>query len=175
MSQHKHNVETMAEQLALQYTVSPPVDVDRIAQQLGLPVFTQQLQQDVSGLLIKQNGQIFCFVNSHDHRKRQRFTIGHELGHFVLGHLNHSTDPVHIDKGNYAIFRDSKSKTGLVSTEVDANQFSAALLMPRQLIESSLKRFGSGPYSDAHVTALAEEFNVSEQAMALRLARLKYI
>lgn len=175
MSLGKKNVEVIAEQLAMKYTVSAPVDVEQIATSEGLPVFHQQLQQDVSGLLIRQNGQTFCFVNSQDHERRQRFTLGHELGHFLLGHLNQTNDPVHVDKGNFVVFRDSKSRTGLVPIEVEANRFSAALLMPRQLIEISIKNFGDGPYNDAHITALAEEFNVSEQAMTLRLARLGYI
>ena len=34
-----------------------------------------------------QGEQIFILINPHDQQPRQRFTIFHELGHYLLGHL----------------------------------------------------------------------------------------
>lgn len=169
-------ISQLAEELAAKYSSEPPIDVERVARGEGLLVFSQELQPDVSGILVRQEDQTFCFINSKDNKRRQRFSLGHELGHFVLGHLKNSKDQVHIDKAHVAImYRDKNSRTGRMRDEIDANQFAAALLMPTKMVSLALKELGPGPYRDLDITFLAEKFLVSEQAMTLRLGNLRYI
>lgn len=64
----------------------------------------------------------------------QRFTGGHELGHFILKHHPSIDDEA-------AIFRSNDATAGVFDLqEVQANSFSSQLLMPRWLIASHMTR-----------------------------------
>ena len=63
-----------------------PVPVDKIAQHLGINIVSVQIPSQLSGALIRANGNVGITVNSTHHLHRQRFTIAHELGHFYLKH-----------------------------------------------------------------------------------------
>ena len=64
-------------------------------------------------------------VNEDHHSNRQRFSIAHEIAHFVLHHGD-----TYIDKGYRVHFRDLESGSGTKREEMEANAFAAALLMP---------------------------------------------
>ncbi|OLC99113.1 MAG: hypothetical protein AUH86_03175 [Acidobacteria bacterium 13_1_40CM_4_58_4] len=66
--------------------LNPPVNVERIARSLGLPVIYGELGDDISGLLVSNAEQSCDVVNEDDPPNRQRFTIAHEIGHFWLKH-----------------------------------------------------------------------------------------
>jgi Zn-dependent peptidase ImmA (M78 family) len=57
--------------------------------------------------------------------------------------------------------------------EVQANQFAASLLMPARLIREHVEQRPK-PLGDVDVSELARTFNVSEQAMTIRLTTLGY-
>jgi Zn-dependent peptidase ImmA (M78 family) len=59
--------------------------------------------------------------------------------------------------------------------EIEANQFAASLLMPAKLVRAHAARFGKGPLLEDEVRHLAREFEVSEQAMTIRLTNLGLI
>jgi Zn-dependent peptidase ImmA (M78 family) len=62
---------------------------------------------------------------------------------------------------------------GIDPIEVEANQFAAALLMPASMVKAAVRRIaGDQPIFDQHVEELAKRFNVSEQAMTIRLSTL---
>jgi Zn-dependent peptidase ImmA (M78 family) len=149
-----------------------PVDVIKIAEELGLTVNVTALDEGVSGLLIKQNldGETAnIFANRAESPKRRRFTIAHEIGHYVLSHEFDSTG-IHVDRGIHAIPRRSKLSKA-EPKEVEANQFAAALLMPAQLVQDAVDELGL-PLFEYQVTDLADRFEVSEQAMTIRLGTL---
>lgn len=147
-----------------------PVDVEAIAERIGIEVLYRDLEEigdDVSGLLYVDREETSIFVEIGQPPVRQRFTIAHELGHFFL----HNTQ--HVLKGPMYIERSGVSSTGTKKQEIEANQFAAELLMPRDVIED---RFGCLSYVDEDdIEELAEEFNVSIQAMAIRLSSLGYL
>jgi Zn-dependent peptidase ImmA (M78 family) len=58
--------------------------------------------------------------------------------------------------------------------EIEANQFSAALLMPDTLVRAACGQWKGG-LPDFEVARLATTFNVSEQAMTYRLNRLRLL
>jgi Zn-dependent peptidase ImmA (M78 family) len=75
-------------------------------------------------------------------------------------------------------FRDSKASRGEDSKEIEANQFAAALLMPSQIIGTSLTALAGSPKRltiDTAVSELAARFGVSTQAMRFRLVTLGFI
>jgi Zn-dependent peptidase ImmA (M78 family) len=146
-----------------------PVDVEAVAHHLGASVVYDDLDDDVSGFLLREKSVVTIAINKQHHPNRQRFTLAHECGHLYL-HADKG-DRLWLDKTYF--FRDGSSSHGDQLAEVEANQFAAGLLMPEQLIRTNL--VSSGPLSDADVVRLAMRFEVSERAMTFRLISLSLI
>ena len=147
--------------------VAPPVDVEGVAKALGISVNYERLDNDVSGLMLVENDVARVAINESHHRNRQRFTLAHEIGHLLL---HTKGDRVFVDR---RFFRNQWSSKGELREEIEANAFAASLLMPRSLIEQYLET--EGGITDTDVFRLATRFEVSEQAMTLRLVKLNYI
>ena len=169
------HARAQAEQLIKRLNIDTsdlPINVKKIAEDLGLTVTETTLDEDVSGLLIKRklDGETAdIFVNRSDGQRRKRFTIAHEIGHFLLSHEFDSAG-VHVDRGIHAIPRRSKLAK-VEPKEVEANQFAATLLMPAQLVHEVVDDLGL-PLYDYDIEDLADRFDVSEQAMTIRLGTL---
>lgn len=149
-----------------------PVNVEGIASSLGILLRRTPAEDQVSGFLFKQkSGPTVIGVNSLHHPNRQRFTIAHELGHFIL----HDFDDVHVDE--YVMkLRSPESSTGENKDEVEANRFAAELLMPEGILEQEIARLGVQDVSnDRAMQQLAKQFQVSVQAMSNRLMTLEYL
>lgn len=154
---------------------SAPVDVQAIAGALGLAVVTENLGADVSALLVTDGKSSVIGVHEKHPPTRQRFSIAHEIGHFVLRHQFQPGEHVHVDRGRFISERGLKSGTGADPKEIEANQFAASLLMPAKLVRSRVSQFGKGPMLEDEVRQMAHEFQVSEQAMTIRLSVLGLI
>ncbi len=152
-----------------------PVPVEDVAKHLGLRVISMDLDEDVSGLLITKPEMSCIVVRKSDGPSRQRFSIAHEVGHFVLRHQFEAGEHVHVDRGYRVSHRDKRSSKGTDLREIEANQFAAALLMPSALVTASIKALEREELHDEDVTNLARQFNVSEQAMTIRLSVLGQI
>ena len=107
-------------------------------------------------------------VNSLHHPNRQRFTIAHELGHLEL-HREMITSNIHVDKNFPALMRDTTSATGTEQIEIQANQFAAELLMPRDLIDKAMEGKQFDIDDDGPIEELAKKFKVSKQALEYRI------
>ncbi len=90
---------------------------------------------------------------------RQRFTIAHELGHFVLGH-----------GGAYRDSPDEFSLTNHNPLEIEANRFAAELLMPEDVLSYLVVKKGIND-----IAKLADMLQVSQVAMQYRLKNLGWI
>lgn len=142
-----------------------PVDPFAIAQELGIKAFSAPLDNGVSGMLIKRAGEdAEIYVHAADSTNRQRFTCAHEIGHYVRRVAAEDTEWEYIEH------RDLLTSQGTSSDEIYANQFAAALLMPREVVEAryiELESHGLGA-----APSLAVEFGVSADAMQYRLKNL---
>lgn len=147
------------ELLTLHDTQEPPIDVDRIAGRCGVRIIKRRLDDALSGLLLILDEGAVIGVNNAQHEYRQRFTIGHELGHYVLDHH----DRFHIDLGPNVQHGDPPGYDW--QSERAANQFAANLLMPSGLVHAAHTTNISTPQ-------LAHRFEVSELAMGYRLIEL---
>jgi Zn-dependent peptidase ImmA (M78 family) len=144
-----------------------PIDIEALAKRLGARVLFDDLDDDVSGFLLREKNVSTIAVNQLHHPNRQRFTIAHECGHLVL-HANKG-DQLWVDKTfSPVFFRNSNSSSGEKFQEIQANQFAAGVLMPEELLRQQLK----GDVTDMDILRLALKFKVSEQAMTLRLVAL---
>lgn len=150
-----------------------PVQVEQIALRLGLQVEHALLGDEVSGLLVIQDENGMIGVNASHAPVRQRFTIAHEIGHFLL---HRKQMPVFIDKQffkpYFAAFRDSSSAAGEDRLEIEANAFAAALLMPATFVRSAIAELRVNIADDEAIDELAKRFLVSRQAMTFRVANL---
>ncbi|MCX6795790.1 MAG: ImmA/IrrE family metallo-endopeptidase [Candidatus Falkowbacteria bacterium] len=165
-----------AEKLLNKYEISiAPVDVEKIAGDMGIEVSRMKFSKDeISGAIkIKgKSGNPAIAVNEDHCKERQRFTIAHEIGHFIL----HSIDNFHIDSTEAVYFRDANATSSTTNIkEVQANQFAAELLMPKSMIVSDLQGGYKLNNSDDDVqiiARLAKKYNVSSQAMSKRIGNL---
>jgi Zn-dependent peptidase ImmA (M78 family) len=151
------------------------VNVEDVAKHLGLRIVSMDLEEDVSGLLITKPDISCVVIRKDDAVTRQRFSIAHEIGHFVLRHQFAAGEHVHVDRGYRVSHRDQRSSSGTDLKEIEANQFAAALLMPSSIVTEHIRALGIEALNDEHVTNLAHTFKVSEQAMTIRLSVLGHL
>ena len=157
MNTHIKYINDMAEKALLVIGSKVlPVAVNEIAGKFNLKVVEFDFPDSFSGVLKRERGVIG--VNKKHALVRQRFTIAHELGHFVLGHSIGNTDDV---------MDDSFDKP--IHNEKEANIFASAILMPEKWLKEEIK----GRPLD--LKSLASSFCVSEQALTIRLLQLNLI
>ena len=148
-----------------------PVDVESIARDRGATVHKGVVQENVSGFLFRdtRTGSAIIGVNIDQQENRQRFTIAHELGHFLL----HSSEGVHVDHTFVVKLRSELSSEGVNSEEIEANLFAAELLMPECLVKDDVLNLEDWDLTDEkEIKALASKYRVSVQAMTIRLTHL---
>jgi len=150
------------------------VAIDRVAQHLNLRTAGTGFEDDISGILVAEKNRAAIGYNAMHAPVRQRFTIAHEIGHYVLHVLNVKTPPhsrLFVDR--YVVYRRGEdSATGNDQEEVEANTFAAALLMPERLVREDIKKHRFDLDDEDDLSALARHFNVSASAMSNRLANL---
>jgi Zn-dependent peptidase ImmA (M78 family) len=156
-------------------TYRVPVAIDVVAYRLGLAMDAVALGAGVSGMLIIEKGRGAIGFNASHAPVRQRFTISHEIAHYLL-HVNKSSrkSRLFIDRG-VTFRRDEKSSTGDAEQEVEANQLGAALLMPKGLVHEELSKRDLDLDDEEDIAYLAKRFNVSAAAMTNRLTNLRLI
>lgn len=158
-------IEKIAEDVLTQLKLNTvPVPVEEVASGLHIKI-GREPSDDFSGILIRKDGKALIGVNSNESHVRQRFTIAHELGHFVL----------HPQKEAFVDYRDNQKDIMRTPREKQANAFAAALLMPRTRLMKDVKtKFKSGIYEE-DLADLADEYEVSTEAMKYRLLNLNLI
>ncbi|MBX9685877.1 MAG: ImmA/IrrE family metallo-endopeptidase [Candidatus Obscuribacterales bacterium] len=149
-----------------------PVDVVKIATMHKIRVHTEDLEDDVSGMMVTcEDGSVSIVVNSGHHKNRHRFSIAHELGHYFL---HRAMSPIFVDS-NKVFFRDARAAEGNNKQEIEANAFAAELLMPetkvRQYFPSSFSLMEVEQLAD-DIEKVAKKFGVSSAALSIRLHRL---
>ncbi len=147
-------------QIIDRFTHTAPVDVTGLAEALGLAVWEDdELPGGISGKLYKdpENGGTSGYsiaVRASDPFVRRRFTVAHEIAHFVL----------HRNKVGASLTDDEFYRSNLSSwEEVEANRLAADILIPRKLLVKHIESSGDDP------ALLASIFKVSEAAMRIRL------
>ncbi len=160
------------------FKVFAPIDVEGVARELGVVVkYEFSLKDDAIGeIFIDNNGDsvIQISLSQNSYVPRRRFTLAHEIGHYCL-HRN-STKKIFVDS------QQSMSRTASYWDiyESAANNFAAQLLMPKNLIldegvkivEMLKAENDGGVHLDEFILAMAEKFEVSNQAMEYRLNKL---
>lgn len=175
MAVRRKHIRTLAHKLLNnQNIVSAPVPVDEIALALGIRVQYEPAENGLSGFILKNlsSQSTLIGINNKHPQKRQRFTLAHELGHYLL----HEKEELHVDRQFQVKFRDEESSKGEHEDEREANLFAAELLMPVHFIQEYLSKFDALDLEDdPFIDEMAKNYDVSTQAMTFRLAYLGYI
>jgi len=139
------------------YVVEPPVDVYLLAANSGIEIREEAFPVEfvnVSGFINFESDHPVMYVNANDPPNRRKFTVAHELGHWLL---------------HEKIIRNDSKKTVLFRMalgadkdpiETEANAFAAELLVPMDMFERE---------EDAKsVKDLADIFEVSADVIGYR-------
>jgi Zn-dependent peptidase ImmA (M78 family) len=148
---------------------SAPVPVERIVRSMGITVQYAPFDGDLSGMAFIKDGKKIIGVNSLHSATRQRFTIAHELAHFVL-HEERLESKVHVDKG--VLRRDTLASEGTDAVEIEANNFAAELLMPKAVLTETLGGKNFDLEDEEAIASVAKKFKVSPVALQYRLQQL---
>lgn len=159
------DIEEKANKILFQFGFdSIPVNVAEIAKKVNI-LIKYASSKKFSGLLYRKDGMAFMAISNSESSVRQRFTIAHELGHFFLHPL----------KDTFVELRDNEKNIIRGTKEVQANQFAAALLMPRKFIEKDVQNFKDTGITKSATEFLAKKYKVSEEAMMFRLMNLNLL
>jgi Zn-dependent peptidase ImmA (M78 family) len=153
---------------------SLPIPINELAWKRGLAVQPYDLGENVSGVLVINNGTGFIGYNPLESSVRQRFTVAHELGHYEL-HRPNQQEALFVDNTFRVEFRNQDSSTGELAQEREANAFAAAILMPENILLEVIKNYHFELGDDESIQKLSTLFNVSVSAMTFRLINLKLL
>ena len=133
---------------------------------VGLRIFVEPLPSLVAGLFVYVEPLGGCVaVNANHPPERRGWTLAHEYAHFLV-----SRDRAEVTLVSY--------RRQVPETERFADAFAASFLMPRSGLSrrfNQLKRSKAGHVTAAALVQLAHTYQVSVQALTLRLEELRLI
>ena len=139
-----------------------PVKLGGIAKELGIVVKrSPTIPRHVSGKITRLPTGYEIKINKYESQERQRFTLAHELAHFLL-HRN-EIDRLGEIQDN-VLYRSGASQT----VEHEANRLAAQIIMPDGIISQKLEALGTN-FTDTDICRLAKEFGVSKSVMEKRM------
>lgn len=142
------------------------VPVEDIAREVGIIDFKELDVQGFEGGLTSnpEKSAGIILTKRGAHRRRRRFTMGHELGHFLI--------PAHqgTQQCTAGDLQETRRDTLYRRQESEANRFSAGLLMPKPMFVKDLEALGSADV--AHAKRLSDLYDTSMEATANRYAEL---
>jgi hypothetical protein len=138
-----------------------PVDLEKMISELGLTLqLDGSLPPSIAGKIMRDSHAPAGFkivVNPNDNPRRQRFTMAHEIGHYVL-----HRDLIREDVVDDAMYRSTTLSEGY---ERQADQFAGQVLLPAQKVRETYKQTKA-------LGILSQLFNVSDAALRIRLREL---
>jgi Zn-dependent peptidase ImmA (M78 family) len=172
-------IEAQAAELWRQHSLGPGFDVERLLDELELGLIWENIedgdgQGSILGQLVASQGLVIlneCHLDllEKDGGRLRRFTLGHEIAHWILHVRGAGPDAVGLLDGDRTMCRDGSA----ASIERQAEIFSAALLIHRDSLRSAVP---TAPWRGwAPVYRLADSFGVNVTPMAIRLEKLGWM
>jgi Zn-dependent peptidase ImmA (M78 family) len=165
---HQEVEKRAAQVLRKSGTYRAPIPMEALLNHLNLRAEAAPLGQNVSGMLVAKDERGAIGYNSLHAIVRQRFTIAHEIAHFVLHVKKNRRLQLFIDRD--VIFR--RDRTGSDRQEVQANRFAEALLMPASLVSEELRKHDLDLDDEDAFKFLAKRFQVGITPLSNRLLHL---
>ena len=166
------NPEKLARAIHEQLTPSTgAVPLLDIAAGLDIVEIRREPLSNFEGALLMPPDRNRCsiLVNKLAIKARQRFTIAHELGHYLnLGHRPNKDVGFACTKEQMRLWRVLPTQNQHQRQELEANRFAIELLAPRARFASPLRK----PPSLSQIVSLADELKMSKEAIARRYVEL---
>ena len=149
------DVQRFASKAAKELGFSPGDDIEELIERLGGRVTKSDWEsaRDTGSITVHGPRDFQISLSPLSGERRSRFTIAHELAHYVL----------HAGAGKKALF---VRRDGSGPVEWEANWFAAGFLMPEEDFCAKVRE----GFGDAE---LAEHFGVSEEAVQIRRKSLQ--
>lgn len=148
------------------------IDVVDLAQRLGLDVYSVDMPENDCGDIQQdqETNKVYIEVNRNHPITRQRFTIAHEISHY-LKHRDELTQKGKLDR------KDQYSDAKELKLEAEADQTAAAILMPETVVEDYFtdKQWSKNTKFDPEmIEQIADDFWVSRTMAVTRLRDLGF-
>lgn len=154
-SQNRDKAESI---LKLANITKAPVDLNKVGESLGFTILPFPFPDKRKGMVLIENNHKTIGVNKNHPITAQRYTIAHELGHYLNGH-SHYDNSFNNDETRFFDPHFQQEK--------EADLFAAELLMPKDFLIKDLTEIG------IDIDKLTQKYQVSEQAMWIRLTSLR--
>ncbi len=164
----QEELSDLAEFIANEYCPDVTIEPELIAKKQGISYCYGNYEDSFDGLTEHEFGKFHIFINldrhSHEGSERMRFTFGHELGHYFID--EHRNALMSGQTPSHPSFTDFSSKN---PAEVEADFFSASLLMPKNRI---VKYCFRKKFNFSIIEELSLKYKVSTTATALKFATI---
>jgi len=160
ISNEWNRVPVEQQKLILSHQQQFPIKVGAIAKDLGIIVKRSTLKPGISGEIREVNGNVTIKVNRHDSKERQRFTLAHEIAHFLL-----HKDEIKEGIEDTVLFRSALSN----AKETEANRLAADIVMPFSLIDTIT--FPESTRREFRIEQIASLAELSTPAIEIRLGK----
>ena len=145
------------------YSSEIPVKLGAMANSFGIDVLLSTFPLGISGQIGEEDENFVIRINRHEVRHRQRFTLAHEISHFLL-----HKDLIRSTESNYwsenVLLRSGQP----LRVEYQANRLASDLVIPPNLLVEETKNIDN-PMTTDELQYLAEKFQVSAAAMKFKL------
>ncbi|MBF2755932.1 MAG: ImmA/IrrE family metallo-endopeptidase [Gammaproteobacteria bacterium AqS3] len=149
------------------YSQKSPVKLGSLAKELNVKIKVSNMPMGISGQIKREDGEYVIRINRYEKRERQRFTIAHELAHYLLHRELIDRSPNGIQDN--VLYRSGQP----IEIEYEANRLAADIVMPRSLVEEKFDALSREGLSDEDlIKQMASEFQVSLTAMEIRLSNI---
>lgn len=153
------DISAIAENVRKKVGYNPGDPLEPIVVKLGGEIRYVETH-DNSGSIIVEPGRFWISISKDTSLARDRFTVAHELGHYVLHYLYQN------QRNRKNIVHLQAQRNGSDQAEFEANWFAAAFLMPAILFREKYQ------HTEKNLFAVAQHFDVSPQAAQVRAESL---
>ncbi|MFW5803634.1 MAG: ImmA/IrrE family metallo-endopeptidase [bacterium] len=153
----KNNPRHIAASILNDFGISEPqnVEIEDIAYALKIPIRYVDLG-GCEGRIIHKKGQSIITVNrSTEFESRKRFTLAHEIGHYLM-HRNNLIN--HNDDISSLSWFNNKNRQKIFYQEFEANEFASELLLPTDKFISDVSGI---PFSPELIRSISDKYRVS--------------
>jgi Zn-dependent peptidase ImmA (M78 family) len=172
--------QEMPAELRTKYQNCFPMPIVAIARDLGLEIYeTGDFENTQSGSIVKEGDKYIIYINSHHAPTRKRFSIAHEIGHFLKHRAQLDKGQEMIDyivqtapngeQPHHAVALHRKTDHDMTEEERKqeqaVNAFAAELLMPEEEFRKIFEKSNT-------IEEIAGYFNVSASAATIRAKSL---
>jgi len=155
----KGTIQKIATDLSRKLDAYKTENLHKIVEELGGKikyVKSSDLSEKNESIDIRPDGKFVIKLPSNTSTKRDRFTIAHELGHYLLHYVYKNKTGQKIEGEAFA------TRYGSDRAEWEANWFAAAFLMPKNEFKVALQQ------NRGNLDEVARQFYVSKVATEVR-------